>query len=268
MTMVESRQLLDHKNRVFTVFCTGDIGRERALRALPSIRRQAAEMGYALLFDLREARIHLSFADATSLLEASRDPWGWEHRVALVGKEEPELSWLRFVAGTAVNAGVVARMFHAPEEAHAWAAAAVQDVLVEVEREGVSILVVDDDPGVLEVTSTVLRDSGFQVLEAATGEAGLEVARTRRPALVLLDVVLPGLDGREVCRLIKGNPGLEGTLVALVSGARTEIEDQAGGLAAGADGYIPRPVGNRELLARVEILLWRREVDRRAGQGG
>ncbi len=117
--------------------------------------------------------------------------------------------------------------------------------------ESTTVLVVEDNLALLAATARVLRSGGFQVCEAATGQQALELVRTRRPGMVLLDVVLPDQDGLSVCREIKRDPVLRGTFVVLVSGQRTRSDEQAEGLDVGADGYIARPVENRELLARM-----------------
>ena len=122
------------------------------------------------------------------------------------------------------------------------------------------ILVVDDDPDLLFATARVMRNAGFQVLEAHTGAECLELAARERPALVLLDVNLPDVDGLEVCRRLKGDPNLADTFVVLVSNQRTRSDQQAEGLSVGADGYIARPIGNQELVARVQVLLRLRDA--------
>ena len=119
----------------------------------------------------------------------------------------------------------------------------------------IRILLVDHDPGVLLPTSRLLEEAGYEVLEASTGKECLEVMRKSRPDLVLLEVVLPDMDGTEVCKRIKADPSLRGPLVVLLSGVRTSSESQAEGLEAGADGYILRPMPDRELLARVQSLV-------------
>jgi PAS domain S-box-containing protein len=121
--------------------------------------------------------------------------------------------------------------------------------------EPTKILVVDDEPAILAATVRVLRSAGFDVLEAATGAGCLEVAKEHRPDLILLDVVLPDIDGRDVCRELKGDPALTPTFVVLTSGERKSADDRVAGLDVGADGYILRPVGNRELLAWVETFV-------------
>jgi PAS domain S-box-containing protein len=118
--------------------------------------------------------------------------------------------------------------------------------------EQTSVLVVDDEPAVLAATVRVLRSADFDVLEATTGAKCLAVVRERRPDLVLLDVVLPDIDGRQVCRELKADPTLKSTFVVLASGERKSVDDRVAGLDVGADGYILRPVSNRELLAWVQ----------------
>ena len=117
------------------------------------------------------------------------------------------------------------------------------------------ILIVDDDPNLLQVHSRLLKSAGYQVVEAGTGQDGLRLAKETGPDLILLDVVLPDIDGITVCRRIKADPALAGSFVILFSGLRIDSKDQAEGLAAGADGYITWPISNQELLARVEALL-------------
>lgn len=116
------------------------------------------------------------------------------------------------------------------------------------------ILLIDDDPDWLSAAARLLRGAGFDVLEAATGQAGLALARTSRPDMVLLDVVLPDMNGIEVCRQLKADPLLARTFVILISATQTTSDDQAAGLESGGDRYIARPVSNREFLARVLAL--------------
>ncbi len=117
------------------------------------------------------------------------------------------------------------------------------------------VLIVDDEPFLLHSTSRLLTDAGYQVVEAATGSEGLRLAREVRPDLILLDVILPDMDGMEVCRRIKADPALANTFVAMLSGRRIDSASQAEGLEEGANEYIVRPASERELVARVKAML-------------
>lgn len=117
------------------------------------------------------------------------------------------------------------------------------------------ILVADDDPDTLDVSATLLEMDGYDVVRASSGKEGLRLVRQELPDLALLDVLMPDIDGIEVCRQIKSDPALAGVLVIHVSGMRTRAEDQAGGLDAGADGYLSKPVDPRVLLAHVRALI-------------
>ena len=121
--------------------------------------------------------------------------------------------------------------------------------------EPVRILVVDDDPDTLRGTVRLLEKAGYTVDRAASGEEALQAAQNHRPDLLLLDHDLPGINGLEVCRRIKQDPALVDSLVVIVSASHAESDHQSEGLESGADGYIGRPIGNRELLARVGALV-------------
>jgi CheY-like chemotaxis protein len=123
------------------------------------------------------------------------------------------------------------------------------------EEERARILVTDDSPDVLLLTKTLLEDEGHEVFEAATGEECLHSVRRHRPDIILLDVMLPDISGVEVCRQIKNDPALSPTFVILVSGIRISSDFQADGLNVGADGYIIKPIANRELVARVQSMI-------------
>jgi len=117
-----------------------------------------------------------------------------------------------------------------------------------------TILVVDDDRSFRRLMKTVLERAGYSTLEAETGEQGIEMAHGERPALVLLDVKLPGIHGYEVCRELKEMFGPD-LPVLLVSGVRTEPYDRAAGLLIGADASLAKPVDADELLALVRKYL-------------
>lgn len=120
--------------------------------------------------------------------------------------------------------------------------------------QGFRILVTDDDPENLLLMTSVLQRAGYEVMEAETGKACLDAAIAYRPSLIILDVVLPDVSGIEVCRQIKSSPVLGDTFVMLTSGVRVSSEWQADGLNTGADGYIIKPISNKELVARVHSI--------------
>ncbi|HEY7197895.1 MAG TPA: response regulator transcription factor [Gaiellaceae bacterium] len=120
------------------------------------------------------------------------------------------------------------------------------------------ILVVDDDPGVLDVVAFSLRREGFDVDEARDGESALEAARGEPFDLVILDVMLPGRSGNEVCRTLRA----ESDVPILMLTARDGESDRVLGLELGADDYVTKPFSTRELASRVRAILRRRELDR------
>jgi DNA-binding response OmpR family regulator len=120
------------------------------------------------------------------------------------------------------------------------------------------ILLVEDDATLRETVAYNLRNQGYEVLTAADGYAALAVARREQPDLLLLDVMLPGIDGLEVCRILRKESGLP----ILMLTARAEEIDRVVGLEMGADDYLTKPFSMRELLARVKALLRRVEIIR------
>lgn len=115
------------------------------------------------------------------------------------------------------------------------------------------ILVVEDDPATRRATCRLLQGAGYAVSSASTGQAARAALRKQPPHIVLLDRHLPDADGLEICREIKTDPATaETVLVVMLSSASVASEAQLEGLATGADGYFPRPIGNRELLTRLE----------------
>ncbi len=115
------------------------------------------------------------------------------------------------------------------------------------------ILVVDDDLALAEMLGIVLRNEGLEVVHVADGASALAVFRESRPDVVLLDVMLPGMDGLEVCRRIRGESGVP--IVMLT--ARTDTIDVVLGLESGADDYVVKPFKPQELIARVRARLRR-----------
>ena len=115
------------------------------------------------------------------------------------------------------------------------------------------VLVVDDDTALAEMLGIVLRSEGLEPVFCADGDSALEVFRQSRPDLVLLDLMLPGKDGIEVCRLIRSESGVP--IVMLT--ARTDTVDVVLGLESGADDYVVKPFKPKELIARVRTRLRR-----------
>jgi DNA-binding response OmpR family regulator len=115
------------------------------------------------------------------------------------------------------------------------------------------ILVVDDEPKIVKLTRDYLEKDGYRVVSAADGPAALAAARRERPDLVVLDLMLPGIDGWEVCRILRHESGVP--IIMLT--ARAEESDQVVGLELGADDYVTKPFSPRTLLARVRAVLRR-----------
>jgi DNA-binding response OmpR family regulator len=120
------------------------------------------------------------------------------------------------------------------------------------------VLVVDDEPVLVETIAYNLEQAGYEVMTAADGASALEVARRERPDLVILDIMLPEMDGLEVCRLLRRENGTATTPIMMLTAKGEEI-DKVVGLEVGADDYVTKPFGRRELLARVKALMRRAE---------
>lgn len=120
------------------------------------------------------------------------------------------------------------------------------------------ILVVDDDPKILSLMRRGLSFAGYTVDLAEDGETALNIARDRAPDLVVLDVMLPGLDGIEVCRRLRAG---DASLPILMLTAKDRVPDRVAGLDAGADDYLVKPFAFDELLARIRALLRRSRPD-------
>jgi DNA-binding response OmpR family regulator len=119
-----------------------------------------------------------------------------------------------------------------------------------------TILVVDDEPDVRDVVVRYLRRDGFETVEAESGDGARELIRTHDPSLVVLDVMLPGTDGLELCRWIRR----ESDLPVILLTARSDEADRIVGLELGADDYVTKPFSPRELAVRVRNVLKRSEL--------
>ena len=123
------------------------------------------------------------------------------------------------------------------------------------------ILVVDDDKKIVELVQLYLEKDGYQVHVAYDGLQALELARQKRPDLVVLDLLLPGLDGLDVCRILRA----ESKVPIIMLTAKTTEQDRLAGLELGADDYVTKPFSPRELMARVRAVLRRAGIDAPAG---
>jgi len=121
------------------------------------------------------------------------------------------------------------------------------------------LLIVDDNETNRDILRTRLAPQGYELLEAADGEEALSIARQQEPDLILLDVMMPKIDGIEVCRRIKADPALPFMAVILVT-AKADSKDVVAGLEAGADEYLTKPVDQAALVARVKSMLRIKEL--------
>jgi len=122
-----------------------------------------------------------------------------------------------------------------------------------------NILLVDDEKDILEFLSYNLRNEGFKIHTASNGRDAVSIATEIRPHLVLMDVMMPDMDGIEACEKIRANGDLEDTLVAFLT-ARGEDYSQIAGFEAGGDDYITKPIKPRVLVSRIKALLKRHKV--------
>jgi DNA-binding response OmpR family regulator len=116
------------------------------------------------------------------------------------------------------------------------------------------ILIVDDEPGVVVPIQYLMEQQGYRVMIAERGEDALDLIYQYKPNLVLLDIMLPGIDGYEVCEIVRLNPDYRNVKIIFLTAKGREVEI-AKGLALGADAYITKPYSNTELVAKVKELL-------------
>ena len=121
---------------------------------------------------------------------------------------------------------------------------------------GKKVLLVDDEEDILDLLRYNLEREGIQVSTAVNGREALKKAVSERPDLVVLDIMMPGMDGVEVCNQLRSTPGMEGTLIAFLT-ARTEDYSHIAGYEAGADDYINKPVRPKVFVTKVQALLKR-----------
>jgi two-component system alkaline phosphatase synthesis response regulator PhoP len=119
-----------------------------------------------------------------------------------------------------------------------------------------TVLIIDDEPKIVQICRDYLTAAGFAVISADTGPMGLAAARRDRPDLIVLDLMLPGMDGLDVCRNLRQDP-LASDIPIIMLTARVEESDKLVGLELGADDYLTKPFSPRELVARVRTVLRR-----------
>lgn len=126
-----------------------------------------------------------------------------------------------------------------------------------MDKKKIKILLVDDEPDILEFMSYNLSNEGYKVYTATNGEEAIEKAKSKSPHLILLDVMMPIMDGIEACENLRKIPNLGEKLIIVFLTARSEDYTQVAGLEAGADDYITKPVKIKVLISKVKSLLRR-----------
>ncbi len=129
-----------------------------------------------------------------------------------------------------------------------------------MKKKDIQILLVDDEPDILEIVGYNLSSEGYRVVTAGNGIEGVKLAKKYKPHLIILDVMMPEMDGIEACEQIRKIPELEGTIITFLT-ARGEDYSQMAGFDAGADDYITKPIKPKVLLSKVKALLRRYRDD-------
>lgn len=125
-----------------------------------------------------------------------------------------------------------------------------------MKKQDIKILLVDDEPDILEILKYNLSSQGYQVFTAQNGKEGVEKAKKKRPHLIILDVMMPEMDGIEACEVIRNTNGLENTIITFLT-ARGEDYSMVAGFDAGADDYITKPIKPKVLISKIKALLRR-----------
>ena len=129
-----------------------------------------------------------------------------------------------------------------------------------MKNENIRILLVDDEEDILEIIQYNLTQEGYQVYTAKNGIEAIAKAKKKDPHLIILDVMMPEMDGIEACEILRATPGLENTIITFLT-ARGEDYSQLAGFDAGADDYIQKPIRPKVLVSKIKALLRRRKVD-------
>lgn len=125
-----------------------------------------------------------------------------------------------------------------------------------------SVLIIDDQEGILKLVGHMYKDGGYEVHLATSGKMGLAAALEKKPDLIVLDVMMPGMSGIDVCRKLRANP-LTAQIPVIMLSAKAQVDDKVEGFAAGADDYVGKPVARAELMARSRALLARASYGQR-----
>lgn len=125
-----------------------------------------------------------------------------------------------------------------------------------MKKKDIKILLVDDEPDILEIVGYNLSSEGYQVITADNGAQGVKKAKKEKPHLIILDVMMPEMDGIEACELIRKTQGLEDVIITFLT-ARGEDYSQVAGFDAGADDYITKPIKPKVLVSKVKAMLRR-----------
>jgi two-component system alkaline phosphatase synthesis response regulator PhoP len=126
----------------------------------------------------------------------------------------------------------------------------------------IKILLVDDEPDILEIVSYNLSSEGYEVFTAKNGVEAVAKAKKKNPHLIIMDVMMPEMDGIEACEVIRNTPGLEDTIITFLT-ARGEDYSQVAGFDAGADDYITKPIKPKVLVSKVKALLRRLKEEKK-----
>ena len=135
------------------------------------------------------------------------------------------------------------------------------DFILDLDVMADKILIIDDDVDTLRLVGLMLQRQGYQIIAAANGEQGLAKALEERPDIILLDVMMPDMDGYEVTRRLRKNPATKSTPILMFT-AKTQLDDKVTGFEVGADDYLTKPTHPAELQAHVKALLGRVGVKR------
>ncbi len=131
-----------------------------------------------------------------------------------------------------------------------------------MKNKDIKILLVDDEPDILEIIGYNLSAEGYEVITAKNGLEGVNKAKKKNPHLIIMDVMMPEMDGIEACEAIRNTPGLDNTIITFLT-ARGEDYSQVAGFDAGADDYITKPIKPKVLVSKVKALLRRLKDDKK-----